>query len=67
VDLFYNKIVLNTDLEGNMLKSEINKLLNLSKDEITALNIRFDAKNEPVAKKNPITYENLYFFIDELY
>ena len=49
-----------------MLKQELNKLVNLSKNEINILNIRFDMKNEQ-SKKHPITYEVLNFYIEELY
>ena len=42
VDLFYNKVIVNLDFTGAKLKSEMNKLLNLSKNEISILNINFD-------------------------
>ncbi|KRX04155.1 Protein kinase-like domain [Pseudocohnilembus persalinus] len=75
VDLFYNKVILNLDFHGNQLKEEIQKLLNLSKNEISPLNIKFDQKqfsspNNSSEKKNQnqiITYEMMYFYIDELF
>lgn len=73
IDLFYNNVILNMEITGAKLKSEISKLLNLSKNEITLLNIRFDSKNnenitnQANTKQVPVTYENMYFYIEELF
>ena len=62
VDLFYNKIVIGLEIQGNALKQELSKLLNLSKNEITALNIKLKENSN-----QKITYEMMYFYIEELF
>lgn len=58
IDLFYNKVIMNHDSEPSKMKTELSKLINLSKEEIEVL--KFDKKDT----KNSITYEVLYFYIE---
>jgi hypothetical protein len=52
VDLFYNKVIMGQDYKPAELKNELNNLINLSKEEVEVFNM---------------TYEILYFYIEELY
>ena len=61
VDLFYNKVVMNHDSDPTKMKGELSKLINLSKEEIEVL--RFEKKES----KSVVTYEMLYFYIEEFY
>jgi hypothetical protein len=64
VDLFYNKVIMGQDYKPAELKNELNNLINLSKEEVEVFNMKFEVKKD--IKRN-ITYEILYFYIEELY
>ncbi|KAL4469437.1 hypothetical protein ABPG74_004690 [Tetrahymena malaccensis] len=65
VDLFYNKVILNKEENAHYtLKSEIQHILNLSKSNVQSLNIKFDINQK---QHQNVSYENLYFYIEELY
>ena len=63
IDLFYNKVIVNHDIDPSKMKTELSKLINLSKEEVELLKVKYDKKDH----KNNITYEMLYFYIEELY
>lgn len=63
IDLFYNKVIINHDIEPSAMKTELSKLINLSKDEVELLKVKYDKKDH----KHSITYEMLYFYMEELY
>ena len=64
VDSFYNRVMLSDDYKGNDMKNELHKLINLSKEEVVFLGVKFELKQNYVKS---ITYEMLYFYIEELF
>ncbi len=63
-DSFYNKVFISDDIKGNDVKIELQKLIHLSKEQIVFLGVKFEFKQNQVKS---ITYEMLYFYIEELY
>ena len=64
VDSFYNRVFISEDFKGNEVKFQLQKLINLSKEDISFLGVKFQLKQNHVKS---ITYEMLYFYIEELY
>ena len=64
VDTFYNRVILSDDFKGNEMKNELHKLINLSKEEVEFLGVKFELKQNYIKS---ISYEMLYFYIEELY
>ena len=60
VDTFYNRVILSDDFKGNDMKNELHKLINLSKEEVAFLGVKFELKQNFVKS---ISYEMLYFYI----
>lgn len=64
VDTFYNRIIISGEFNVSEVKNELNKLINLSKEEVSFLGVKFELKQNYIKS---ITYEMLYFYVEELY
>ena len=64
VDTFYNRIIISDEFSVSEVKNELNKLINLSKEEVEFLGVKFELKQNYIKS---ITYEMLYFYVEELF
>ena len=64
VDTFYNRVMISDEFSVSEVKNELNKLINLSKEEVAFLGVKFELKQDYIKS---ITYEMLYFYVEELY
>lgn len=53
VDTFYNRIMISDEFSLSEVKNELNKLINLSKEEVSFLGVKFELKQDYI---NSITY-----------
>lgn len=64
IDTFYNRVMISDEFSLPEVKNELNKLINLSKEEVSFLGVKFELKQNYIKS---ITYEMLYFYVEELY
>lgn len=64
VDSFYNRVFISDEFRSSEVKMELQKLIHLSKEEISFLGVKFELKQNHIKS---ITYEMLYFYIEELF
>lgn len=64
VDTFYNRVMISDQFSIPEVKNELNKLINLSKEQVSFLGVKFELKQNYIKS---ITYQMLYFYIEELY
>ena len=61
MDTFYNKIFISDEFHPSEFKNELQKLIQLSKDEVSFLGVKFELQKNYIKS---ISYEMLYFYID---